>query len=102
MPSAFNKMEFNCINHYDTGSTTPQMIASSTCTLATSTAAIATTSDIVLVPTLTAGEVLVALFLFVLILIALGKGVLAALDRIVTKKKIIAYSGGDVEIRNDI
>lgn len=86
--------------HYDLNASTTNPLASSTTVFASST--IATTSDIVILPTMTAGEVLIAFFLFVLILIALARSVIAALDRVRTKRQILGYAGGDVEIRDDI
>jgi ABC-type arginine/histidine transport system permease subunit len=89
--------------HYDPLASTTSQIASSTTVLSTSTVPqIATTTDIVILPTYTAGEVLISLFLFCLILIQLLQMLLSALDRVQTKRKYLGYNGGDVEIRNDI
>lgn len=94
---------YECDYHYSTEASSTGQIASSSCAISTSTPPlIATSSDIVIVPTFTAGEVLICFFLFALILILLGRGVLAALDRIKTKKTVLGYSGGDVEIRHDL
>lgn len=71
-----------------------------TCTA--SSTPIATSSDIVVLPTMSAGEVLVAFLLFCTIMIELTRLVLASLDRVALKKSYLGYSGGDVEIRNDI
>ena len=94
--------EFDTIYHYDPTASTTNQIASSTTLLSTTTQPIATTSDIVILPTMTAGEVLIAFFLFVLVLLSLARMLFSALDRVRTKRKIMAYAGGDVEIRNDI
>ena len=93
-----------CNYFYTAGdaSTSPQ-IASSTCAISTSTPPlIATSTDIVILPTMTAGEVLIAFFLFVIVLLHLFSLVIGGLERIKTKKKYLAYGGGDVEIREDI
>lgn len=75
-------------------------IASSSTKLASST--IATSTDVVILPQISAGEVLVAFLLFLLILLELFKMTINALDRIKTKKTYLGYSGGDVEIRDDL
>jgi len=54
----------------------------------------------VILPTFSAGEVLISFFLFAQILLMLASGVLGALDRVKTRKKVLAYGGGDVEIRD--
>lgn len=95
------KRMYDCIYHYETSSTTPQL-ASSTCALSTSTPSIATTSDIVTVPSMTAGEILIAFLLLALILVQMTGYLVAALDRIRTKKQVLGYGGGDVELRDDI
>jgi len=56
----------------------------------------------VVLPTFSAGEVLISFFLFVMILISLARGVMEALDMVKTRKRVLAYSGGDVEIRDDV
>lgn len=86
--------------HYDATSTA--QIASSTTVLSTSTPAIATTSDIVILPQMDAGQVLIIFLLFVLVLLQMLGMVLRALDRARTRKQIMGYSGGDVEIRDDL
>jgi len=71
------------------------------CAYATSTPSIATSTDIAILPTMSAGEVLIAFFLFCIILIMLARGLFSALDRIRTRRKVLGYSGGDVELRDD-
>jgi len=94
---------YETIYHYDDSASTTPRIASSTTALSTSTPpGIATTTDIVILPTYTAGEVLISFFLFVLILLQLLQMLLRALDRVKTKRKYLGYAGGDVEIRDDI
>jgi len=72
------------------------------CSYSTTTPAIATSTDIAILPTMTAGEVLIAFFLFALILISLGSSLIGALDRVKTRKKVLGYGGGDVEVRDEI
>ncbi len=62
----------------------------------------ASSTDIQVYASLTAGEVLMALMMFVLIVIELGKMIAHGLNKIKTKKTFLSYSGGDVEIRNDL
>jgi len=50
----------------------------------------------------TAGEVIMALMMFVLIVIELAKMLARALSGVKTKKKFLGYSGGDVEIRDEL
>lgn len=80
-------------------SSSPQ-IASSTCNVATST--IATTTDIYTLPTFTAGEIFTDFLLFVIIVLMLTTLVFKALDRVKIRRTYLNYSGGDVEIRDDI
>ena len=62
----------------------------------------ATSTDIQMYASFTAGEVFMAMLMFVLIVIELGKMLARALDRVKTKKKFLSYSGGDVEVRQDL
>lgn len=66
------------------------------------TTTIASSTSIQLYASYTAGEVLMALMMFVLIVIELVKMLARALDKIKTKKRFLGYSGGDVEIREDL
>lgn len=85
--------------------------SSSTCTtsMGTSTTAlgfnptttIATTSDIVVYGYFSSGEVLVAFFLFCIILLQLFSMLATGLSKINLKKKWLAYGGGDVEIKEN-
>lgn len=63
---------------------------------------IATTTDLTLYGSFTAGEVVIALFLFFLICIELLKSIIASLNKIGTGKTYLQYNGGDVEIRKDL
>ena len=91
---------YDCDYFYIASSTE---IASSTCSLSTtSPSTIATTSDIIIVPTMTAGEVLIAWFLFLIVMLMLAQFVFKALDRVRIKRKVIGYSNGDVEVREDV
>lgn len=62
----------------------------------------ATTSDVLVGLYMSSGEILIAWLLFIIILLKGLSMVLRALDRVRTHKKIMAYGGGDVEIRNDV
>jgi hypothetical protein len=67
------------------------------------TTTIATSTNIKIYGAFSAGEVLIALFLFLLIVIELSKTIIAqGLSNIKTKKKFLGYSGGDVEVREDL
>lgn len=78
--------------------------ASSTCTYTTSmfapTTTISTSTAIAIYGSMTAGEILMITMMFILIMIEMIKMLARSLDRIKTKKKFIAYSGGDVEIKD--
>ena len=63
---------------------------------------VATSTDVYLYSTFTAGETLIALFIFLLIVIEIVKGITSGIMRIKTGKTILAYNGGDVEIRHDL
>jgi len=63
---------------------------------------IASSTNIMLYGSFTAGEVLMALFMFVLIVIELVKMLARALDKVNTKKKFLSYRGGDVEIKDEL
>jgi hypothetical protein len=63
---------------------------------------IASSTDIALYGSFTAGEVIMAFMMFVLIVIELVKMLARALDRVKTKKTFIAYSTNEVEIRDDL
>lgn len=79
---------------------------SETCTYNSSiyapTTTIASSTDIQLYASFTAGEVLTILLMFILIVIELMKMIARALSAIKTKKQYLAYGGGDVELRNDL
>lgn len=66
------------------------------------TTTISSTTDIAIYGSMSAGEILIALFLFILIWIKLLSFIPAALDRVKTKRKFLGYNGGDVEVRDDI
>jgi len=63
---------------------------------------IASSTDIQIYGSFTAGEVIMAMMMFMLIVIELVKLLARALDPIQTKKTFLAYHGGDVEIRKDL
>lgn len=63
---------------------------------------IATSTDIQVYGSMSAGEILISFFLFALIVLKMIEFLTGALDRIQTKKKYLAYHGGDVEIREDL
>lgn len=63
---------------------------------------IASSTNVIVYGSLSAGEILIAFLLFSMILLQLTSFISRALDRVKTKKKFLAYNGGDVEIRNDL
>lgn len=63
---------------------------------------IASSTDIQVYGSLSAGEILISLLLFLMIVISVLKGTINMLERIKTKKTFLAYRGGDVEIRDDL
>lgn len=66
------------------------------------TTTISSSTDIVAVGSFSAGEMMISVLLFVLILLQLGQYLAQALRRVRTGKKFLSYSGGDVEIRHDL
>jgi len=66
------------------------------------TTSIATSTDIAIYASMTAGEILMIMFMFILIIIEMIKLLARSLDRIKTKKTFLAYGKGDVEIREDL
>jgi hypothetical protein len=65
------------------------------------TTSISSSTNIALYGSITAGELLIIVFTFILIVIELTKMLLKALDRIRTKKKFINYSTSEVEIKDE-
>ena len=63
---------------------------------------IASSTDIALYGSFTAGEVIIAVMMFFLIVIELVKMLARSLGQVETKKTFVSYSGGDVEIRKDL
>lgn len=63
---------------------------------------VATTTDILLVPEITAGETILSIFLFLAIMLYMGELLAKSLNKVQTKKRFLGYSGGDVEIRSDL
>lgn len=82
--------------------------ASSTCTSVVlksgynPTTTINGTSTIAIYASMSSGEVLISLFLLLLIVIEMCKSIAGGLSNINTKKKFLAYNGGDVEVRDDL
>lgn len=66
------------------------------------TTTIATSTDIKIYGAMSAGEVIIALFLFVVIFLKMVELLARALSAIKTKKRFLGYGGGDVEIREDL
>lgn len=66
------------------------------------TTTIATSTDIKIYGSFSAGEILISLLLFIAIFIKLMEYVAKGLNKIVTKKKFLGYSNSDVEIREDL
>lgn len=65
------------------------------------TTTISSSTSITVYGSLSAGEIMISLMLFLLIWIKLVELIAKGLSNIKTKKKFIAYSGGEVEIRDD-
>jgi len=65
------------------------------------TTTISSSTDIAIYGSMSAGEILISLFLFVIIWILLLKSMVAGLKNLKTKKRYLGYNGGDVEIRDD-
>lgn len=63
---------------------------------------ISTSSDIQVYGYFSAGEILIAFLLTIMIFLKLAKLLTSALSNIITGKKYLGYSGGDVEIRKDL
>jgi len=80
--------------------------ASSTCkytdTMFAPNTQFSTSTQIALYGSFTAGEILIALMTFIIIVLELGRIVTNGLDRVKTKKRVLAYNGGDVEIQDKI
>jgi len=66
------------------------------------TSGIASSTDIQIYGSFTAGEVLIALLLFLIIVIELAKSIARGIGNIKTGKRYLQYHGGDVEIRHDL
>lgn len=64
------------------------------------TTTIASSTSIAVYGSMTAGEVLIALFLFLIIVLEMIKMMTRALDRVTTKKKYIAYTNAEVEVKD--
>lgn len=79
----------------DTGTTTSELGYNPSTNIASS-------SDIQVYGSFSAGEILIAFLLLCMILLSLIKGIAGALSHIQTKKKYLGYSGGDVERRDDL
>jgi len=65
------------------------------------TANIASSSDIQVYGSISAGEIMVSLFLFLLLWVKLVEVLAKGLDKLKTKKTFISYQNGDVEVRDD-
>jgi hypothetical protein len=63
---------------------------------------IASSGDVVLYGSFSAGEVVIAFLILCLIVITLVKSLASSLSNIKTKKTFLSYGGGDVEIRDDL
>jgi len=94
-----NDKSFNIITYV------PGYVRNATSTLAQGynpPTSIATSTDVVVYGSLSAGEILIAFMLFAMITIYLTELLARALGFVKTKKKFLAYNGGDVEIRDDL
>lgn len=63
---------------------------------------ISTSTDINLYGSFSAGELMISFLLFLLVFITLLSYLVKSLGAIITKKKYIEYSGGDVPINNEL
>lgn len=65
------------------------------------TTTISSSTSIQVYGSMSAGEVMITVFLFMLIVIELFKMLTRALDKIKTKKKFIGYTNAEVEIKEE-
>lgn len=66
------------------------------------TTTIASSSDLVVFGSFSAGEIMISLLLLVLIVLKIGQFLAQGLRQIRTGKTFLQYNGGDVEIRHDL
>lgn len=66
------------------------------------TTSIASSTNIQVYGSLTAGEILMLVMMFVLIVIELMKMLARSLDRIKTKKQYMGYTNAEVEIKEEL
>lgn len=66
------------------------------------TTSISSSTNIAVYGSMTAGEVLMIMLMFIMIVVEMVKLLARALDRVKTKKTFLAYGKGDVEIREDL
>jgi len=66
------------------------------------TTTISSSTSIAVYGSMTAGEILMIMMMFVMIVLEMVKLLARALSGIKTKKKFLAYGKGDVEIREDL
>lgn len=106
-------MDYNCdesINVQKTGNDTASIIVNwlpfITDDYATSTynppTEISTSSDVIIYGSMSAGEVLISFFLFIIIMVLATKTIAQGLSKVKTGKTFLQYNGGDVEMRNDL
>jgi len=62
----------------------------------------ATTTDVTVYGSISGGEILIVLFIFLLIVLKLCENIARGLSNVKTGKKFLQYNGGDVEIRPDL
>lgn len=65
------------------------------------TTTISTSSDITIYGSMSAGEVIISLILFLILWVKLVEYLIKGLSNFRTKKRFLGYHGGDVEIRED-
>jgi ABC-type transport system involved in Fe-S cluster assembly fused permease/ATPase subunit len=63
---------------------------------------IASSSDIAVYGSFTAGEIVMSFLMFMLIVIELGKVIAQGLEKITTKRTFIRYQNADTEINDDL
>lgn len=87
---------YDCEYHYSTDASSTGEIASSSCAISTTTpATIATTSDVAISPTLSAGDILISTLLVILIVIQICELIVAALSPIKVQRRFLGNNSRD-------
>jgi hypothetical protein len=94
----FKKSVCNVSNN---STTTPTTTTNITLNSYNPTTTISSSSDIAIYGAISAGEIVISLFLFLIICFLLITKMISGLNMIKTKKQFLGYNGGDVEVRDD-